>query len=181
MSRTRRNPPPLDEKRLEELALAYVARFATSRAKLEGYLLRKLRERGWDGSEPADVMALGERFNAAGYLDDAAYAQMKAGSLLRRGYGQRRVGEALQAAGIAPELREAVRPDAATARQSALALARRRRLGPFGAPPVDRPAKDKQIAVFLRAGHSLDNARRIVDAAETETVEAWAESAEGED
>ena len=41
--------PPLDEAGLNELALAYVARYATSRAKLLAYLARKLRERGWGG------------------------------------------------------------------------------------------------------------------------------------
>ena len=48
-SREIRAPKPLDAPRLEELALAYVARFATSAAKLETYLRRKLRERGWEG------------------------------------------------------------------------------------------------------------------------------------
>ena len=45
MTRTRPNPRPLDAPRLEELALSYVARFATSAAKLDDYLRRKLRER----------------------------------------------------------------------------------------------------------------------------------------
>ncbi|MDE8652704.1 RecX family transcriptional regulator [Novosphingobium album (ex Liu et al. 2023)] len=181
MSRTRRKSPPLDEKRLEDLALAYAARFATTRARLESYLRRKLRERGWDGAREPDVAALGARFGAAGYIDDAAYARMKADSLLRRGYGRRRVGEALQAAGIAGDLRAQVNPGAAAERQAALALARRRRLGPFGAAPLDRPARDRQVAAMLRAGHSLDNARQIVDAPDADAALAWAESAEGED
>ena len=98
--RTRPNPRPLDAARLEELALAYAARFATSAAKLEGYLLRKLRERGWDGDAEAPVGVLVARFVAAGYVDDAAYARAKSGSLLRRGYGMRRVAQAPGAAGI---------------------------------------------------------------------------------
>ena len=100
MQRTRPNPRPLDASRLEELALAYVARFATSAAKLEGYLARKLRERGWEGEAQPPVAALVARFVAAGYVDDAAYARAKSGSLLRRGYGARRVDQALHAAGI---------------------------------------------------------------------------------
>ena len=40
---------PLNEERLHELALFYVGRFATTRAKLIAYLSRKLRERGWEG------------------------------------------------------------------------------------------------------------------------------------
>ena len=54
----RRQPKPLDRARLDELALAYVARFATSAGKLERYLLRKIRERGWEGDSPADPAAI---------------------------------------------------------------------------------------------------------------------------
>ncbi|MEY4670243.1 MAG: hypothetical protein RLZZ415_122, partial [Pseudomonadota bacterium] len=79
--RERRPPRPLDRERLNELALAYLARFATSAAKLEAYLRRKLRERGWDGEGEPPVAALVERCVAAGYVDDAAYARSKAGSL----------------------------------------------------------------------------------------------------
>jgi len=170
----RRPPRPLDKERLNELALAYLARFATSAAKLEAYLRRKLNERGWDGDGEPPVAALVQRCVAAGYVDDAAYARSKAGSLRRRGYGARRVDQTLTAAGIATDLREAVRATPGEARQAALALARKRRLGPFGAAPVDRQAAEKQIAVLLRAGHRLDIARHVVKAADCEGLEAWA-------
>src|SRR5688500_2515206 len=106
--RERKPPRPLDPARLEELALSYVARFATSAGKLEAYLNRKLRERGWEGDGDPDASALIARFVAAGYVDDEAWARSKAGSLLRRGYGARRVSQALGAAGIAEDLRESV-------------------------------------------------------------------------
>ena len=67
--------------RLEELALAYVARFATSSAKLDGYLRRKLRERGWAGEGEPPVARLVERFVALGYIDDLAFARARSGSL----------------------------------------------------------------------------------------------------
>ncbi len=170
----RRQPPPLDAARLNELALGYLARFATSAAKLEAYLRRKLRERGWDGEGEPPVAALVERCIAAGYVDDALYARSKAGSLLRRGYGARRIDQSLSAAGIAPDLRDAVRGTMAEQRHAALALARKRRLGPFGPPAADRPAREKQVAVLLRAGHRLDIARQVVEAADPAWLEAWA-------
>lgn len=173
--RERRPPKPLDKERLNELALAYLARFATSAAKLEAYLRRKLRERGWAGEGEPPVAALVERCVAAGYVDDAAYARSKAGSLRRRGYGERRVDQSLGAAGIAADLREEVRGTVSETRQSALALARKRRLGPFGPGPLDRPQREKQIAVLLRAGHRLDIARQVVEAGSTAGLEAWAE------
>ncbi|MBS0482640.1 MAG: RecX family transcriptional regulator [Proteobacteria bacterium] len=178
---TRRNPRPITPARLEEMALAYVARFATSAARLDDYLRRKLRERGWDGEGEPPVAALVERYVAAGYVDDLAFARARAGSLLRRGYGARRIGQALGAAGIDQAVRDEVHAGADEQRRAALALARKRRLGPFGppgAPPADRSAREKQVAVLLRAGHPLDSARFLVDAPSVEAAELWAEANE---
>lgn len=165
---------PLTAARLEELALAYVARFATSAGKLEAYLNRKLRERGWEGEGRPDVPAVVSRYVAAGYIDDEAWARSKSGSLLRRGYGMRRISQELGAAGITGDLREAVRPDQAEQRRAALALARKRSFGPFGAEAPDRPRREKQIAAMLRAGHALDSARELVNAFSQEAAEEWA-------
>ena len=167
-------PRPLTAPRLNDLALAYAARFAVSAAKLDSYLRRKLRERGWEGEAQPGVEALVERFVAAGYVDDAAYARSKTGSLLRRGYGMRRVAQSLGAAGIGEEARAAAPTAEDERRRAALVMARKRRLGPFGAGPSDRAAREKQIAALLRAGHPLDSARQLVDAASVEAAEEWA-------
>lgn len=172
--RERRKPRPLDPAKLEELALAYVARFATSAAKLERYLVRKLRERGWDGEYEPDLAALVGRYVSLGYVDDAAYARAKGGSLLRRGYGPRRVRQALAEAGIDEETRDETRAGAAAERHAALALARKRGFGPFGKAPPDRALREKQLAAMLRAGHPLDSAREMVDAASEAAAEEWA-------
>lgn len=178
---SRRPPKPLDPPRLEELALAYVARFSTSAAKLQSYLARKLRERGWEGASEPQIAALAERFVAAGYIDDTAYARAKSGGLLRRGYGERRIGQALSAAGIAEEVRAEVRASETARRRAALTLARKRRFGPFGAGVGDRAARQKQIAALLRAGHPMDSARVLVDAADERAAEDWAAAAEEEE
>jgi len=164
----------LDAARLDELALAYVARFAVSAAGLEAYLKRKLRERGWAGEGAPDLGAVVARFVGAGYVDDAADARMQACSLRRRGYGERRIGQALGAAGIDADLREAVRAGEGEQRRAALAFARRRRFGPFGAP-VDRAGAEKQLAALLRAGHRLDVARALVHAADIAAAQDWAD------
>ena len=44
--------------KLRDLAIHYVGRYATSRKKLSDYLLRKLRERGWESENAADVEGL---------------------------------------------------------------------------------------------------------------------------
>jgi len=174
----RRPPRPLDPARLEELALAYVARFATSAAKLERYLARKLRERGWEAESPPDVAAIVSRHMELGYVDDAAFARAKTGGLLRRGYGPRRVRQALGEAGIDEAVREDVAPGPAARRQAALALARKRGFGPFGRTPRDEAEwpkrREKQIAAMLRAGHMLEDARELVNAHSEDAAERWA-------
>jgi len=169
----KRPPRPLDPALLEALALAYVARFATSRAKLETYLRRKLRERGWAGEREPQVDDLAARFAASGYIDDAAYARAKGGSLMRRGYGLRRVAQALDAAGIAAEDRAELDTGPGDQRRAALVMARKRRFGPFG-PAADPARREKQLAAMLRAGHSLDSARALIHAPDIAWAEEWA-------
>lgn len=178
-SQPRRVPRPLDAARLNELALAYAARFAVSAAKLADYLRRKLRTSGWEGEDEPPVEALVARFVAAGYVDDAGYARAKAGSMLRRGLGMRRVRQAFAAAGIGKEDRSQAQPGEGEARRAALTLAAKRRLGPFGPARPDRAAREKQIAVLLRGGHPLDSARFLVDAASVDAAEQWADADEG--
>ncbi|MEC9065965.1 MAG: RecX family transcriptional regulator [Pseudomonadota bacterium] len=175
--RTRRQPRPLDAARLEELALAYVARFATSTGKLEGYLARKLRERGWEGESPPDPAAIAARFADRGYIDDESYARSRAEGLLRRGYGAQRIDETLRGAGIGGALREAVGPGEGARRAAALRLARKRRFGPFAPEPPDRERCEKQIAAMVRAGHGFEQARAVIMAASVGEAEEWAAEA----
>lgn len=135
---------------------------------------RKLRERGWEGEDEPDVEGLVQRYVELGYVDDKAFARAKTGGLLRRGYGPRRVKQALGAAGIAEDIREAVAPSEAAERRAALAMALKRGFGPFGVQSPDRPQREKQIAAMLRAGHSFDSARELIDAPSAEAAEEWA-------
>src|SRR5690349_24321731 len=92
--------PPLDAQGLEQTALFYAGRYATTRAKLAAYLGRKLKERGWSGEGAPPVERLVDRFAQLGYVDDRAFASARSAALLRRGYGPRRVREALRGAGL---------------------------------------------------------------------------------
>lgn len=165
--RQKRAKPPFDETKLRDLALHYVGRYATSRGKLTSYLHRKLRERGWDGEGAPPVNAIVERFAELGYVDDAAFAAAKARDLAARGYGARRLGQTLFAAGIddddASEARQIAHDQAV---EAALAFARRRRFGPYAAEKnEDRKLHQKQLSAMLRAGHDLALSRQILDLA----------------
>jgi len=162
--RGRRAPVPLDSKRLEELALRYVGRYATSRAKLIAYLSRKLRERGWSDDREPQLEMLAARFSDLGYVDDAAYALAKSQSLSSRGYGKRRLDDKLRLAGIDDEDGAAAREHADTqAVDAVLRFARRRRIGPFATQEPDLKQRQKAIASMVRAGHSFGLARVIAD------------------
>lgn len=156
----RKPPPPLTQATLERMALRYVERFATTRAKLLEYLRRKLRERGVDG--PIDPEALADRMVELRYVDDRMFAEARAAAMARRGLGPRRVRDALRHAGVAGDdvvtLDEAIDGDAEA---TALAFARRRRIGPFAPEPVERDQRERQIAAMVRAGHAPTLARRI--------------------
>jgi regulatory protein len=150
---------------MHELALFYVGKFATTRAKLTAYLNRKLQERGWEEGDAPDVERLVERLAASGLIDDALYAQSKARSLTERGYGMARVRQSLRAAGIKESDGAGAQELAAEgAADAALRFARRRRLGPYAEKLLDRPDREKALAAMVRAGHGFELARAVVNA-----------------
>jgi regulatory protein len=155
--------PALNGAALDELALRYVGRFATTRAKLASYLRRKLHERGWEGEREPDPEEIAARMANLGYIDDAAYALSKSRALTGRGYGPSRVRQSLRAAGVgeedarpADELAKAERVNAA------LQFARRRRLGPYCSQTLDRGDQERALAAMIRAGHTFEVARAIL-------------------
>lgn len=156
------------------MAIRYVGRFATTRAKLRTYLNRKLRERGWSGEIAPDTDRIVQRFAELGYVDDEAFAVNKARALSSRGYGKRRLGQALVAAGVAEDDRVAADDLAdAEAIDAALRFAKRRRLGPYGTEPLTDPKlREKALAAMIRAGHSFDLARSIISLCPDERFDA---------
>lgn len=165
--KSRKPPRPLDEETLRALGLRYVERYATSEAKLAAYLARKLRERGWAGEQPADIETIVARFADLRYVDDRTFGESRARGLERRGYGARRIGQDLRAAGLAEELRGEI-TGAVDARGAAMAYARRKRFGPFAREAPDRAVRQKQFAAMLRAGHDARTAAEILDMRDVE-------------
>ncbi|MGQ9366572.1 regulatory protein RecX [Azospirillum sp. ST 5-10] len=178
----RREPRRVTPQYLENAALHYLERFASSAANLRRVLMRKVdlsvRAHGTDRAEAAGwVDALVARYVASGLLDDGAYAEMRAGSLHRRGASTRAIREKLAAKGVAAERVDAAleRLDADTEGSldlaAALALARRRRLGPFRPPDARAGHRDKDLAALGRAGFDYATARRVVDAEDPDDLD----------
>lgn len=100
----------------------------------------------------------------SGYVDDRAYAEMRSSALVRRGFGASRIRQSLYQAGIANDVvRPVIDANAHTAYETALAFARRKRLGPFAVAAADARAHQRAMAAFVRAGHDFGIARQILD------------------
>lgn len=169
----RRERPPLDEDKLNELALRYVGRFATTRAKLRLYLTRKLRERGWAGSAEPDPDTIAERLAERGYIDDAGFALSRSRTLTGRGYGKARLVQSLRAAGVDEADSTGARNHAdAAAGPAAIRFAQRRRIGPFATSTPDPKSRERWLAAMVRAGHSFTLSRFIVNHSPDAVIDA---------
>jgi regulatory protein len=167
------------EARLHEAALAHLARYAATQAGLVRVLDRRVER--WARAAAAEpeavraaktaVRAVVAKLAASGLVDDAAFAASRARSLTRGGRSRRAVAAHLLARGVSGEaLRAALPGDPETELAAALALARRRRIGPFRAGEADEDGRRKELGMLARAGFAQDVAARALamdaDAAE---------------
>ncbi|MBI2585443.1 MAG: RecX family transcriptional regulator [Rhodospirillales bacterium] len=186
--RKRRGPRKATPKHLENAALHYLGRFASSAANLKRVLMRKVqrsaRFHGTDIDEGrATVERLVARFARAGLIDDEAYAAARAASLHRRGAAPKLITARLREKGVAAATIERALETLGESSgdvelAAAVNLARRRRLGPYrpethakGRAKADRSnrkrtasEREKALAALARAGFSYDVARRVIDA-----------------
>lgn len=174
--------------RLKDLALHYVARYATTRHKLATYLRRKVREKGWEGTgESADetvaeagqeraeaaiseILALVDRLGA---VNDGLFAEGRTRALGRRGMGANRIRQALSGAGIDRGTADEALSEL-DALEAAVTYLRRRRWGPFGeGAPHDPDARRKAFAAMMRAGHAPDLSGKLLRLSSEEELEQF--------
>lgn len=189
-SDSRRTAGPLpDATALHDAALAYLARYAATAAGLRRVLERRVdrwaqraRSAAGDaeaiaaeaGAARATVRDVVARLVAAGAVNDVAYAEARARSLLRAGRSHRAATAHLAAKGVdAATARAALPVDHTSELAAALVLARKRRIGPFrlGEAP-DEAGRRRELGVLARAGFPQDVARRALamDPAHAETL-----------
>ena len=176
---------PITATYLRNAATFYLERYPATAEGLRRVLARRVaRARRNDAPvmEDADqaIETLVARFVAAGVVDDAAFAQTKARALHRRGTSTRLTRRRLQLAGVDAEtldramagLDEELHTDPAEReRRAAVALARRRRLGPFRLDGQRRERRDRDLAAMARAGFDLGLARKVIDAPTVELLD----------
>lgn len=188
-----RKPKKVSAEYLQRAAYHYLGRFASSRRNLERVLERKLRRRHADFSPASEeetgwIIAVANKCQALGLVNDREYAVQKARSMQRAGRSIRRIRGELNAKGVGEDdigaalaaLREALDESADgedADRAAAITFARRRKFGPFGhlrmgAERIDAETRARrELAAFARAGFAYELARKILAARKEEELE----------
>ena len=174
-ARKQRPKKPMSRERLQRAALRYLERYPASDRQLRRVLSRKLRraEAAGDAIDETWVDEVATRCAELGYLNDARLAEHKARSLRRRGKSARQIRATLTRAGLGSAEIDAALSEEQTDADwiAAIAYARKRRLGPWRRTQFSPEQKQRELAVFGRAGFSFEIARKViaaVDAAELE-------------
>ena len=154
--RRRRGPKKVSKSYLENAALHSLSRFATSAENLRRVLMRKVdrsaHHHGTDVQEGAEwVEDLIRRYQRSGLLDDAAYAEARAGDMLRRGTPTKGIRFKLMQKGVGAQGR-AIGQQRQDHRARPGERGEGERHAPAPAPPVDhqreqRHGPEQQVAV----------------------------------
>ena len=190
--RARKIPRKITAQRLDNMALHYLGRFASSSANLKRVLMRKVvRAAAAHDSDPAEdeklVDDLIARYLRSGLIDDQAYAAQKAASLQRRGASRFGIKGKLRQKGVAGELIdqtiESLEEQGGSSSElaAACALVRRRRLGPYREKAKRAALRDKDLAALSRAGFGFEVARLVLAAPDIAAVEKLAHGPAGEE
>lgn len=143
-------------RRLTNIALHYLQRRSTSIAHFRLVLRRRIA-RETEKDDQAGAMMWIEQvvgdMRERGLLDDRTYATAKAASDRAWSKAPAKTRARLRAKGIDAGLAASATRDDGTAEWSAaLAVARRRRLGPFRETARDRETERRDLAVLARSG-----------------------------
>jgi regulatory protein len=173
---------------LANVALHYLGRYAASEASLRRVLTNRIYRAGMDHPDfAADaekkrelhsaIEAIIETHKRTGIINDAVFAEMKVGSLRRQGKSRRMIQQKLGVKGVSGAIVAAALDQNADGAEpqdvelkAALALAKKRRLGPFRQTPADDDRRRKDFATLARAGFSSAIARQALKA---EPPEEW--------
>lgn len=165
-----------DPELLHQAALAHIARYPATRARLLQVLRRRIARwaRAAEGEPQAIDRAVSaaeaaarevvERLAASGLVDDAAFATARARRLARSGSSRLQIAAHLARHGVGERERAAALPDDPAAElTAALRFVRKRRIGPFRPGPLpDAVAGRRELAALARAGYPAAIARAVL-------------------
>jgi regulatory protein len=178
----KRSPRKITPRYLENAALYYLQRYATSAGNLRRVLTRKVDRSCLFHETPPDAFyplidSLILRYEQSGLLNDAAYAEGRAASLRRQGKSRSAITGKLRTKGLAAEVIETALESVDAERTdtdmpadlaAALKLARKRKIGRFNPAPESDPLlrrkeQLREMGIMARGGFSFDIARQALD------------------
>jgi regulatory protein len=177
----RRRLKGLSEERLYQSALYYLGRYAASSASVRRVLRRRVTK--YAQTDDVDVEtahgwieAIIQRLVRSGILDDAGYADGRARSLFNRGLSMRMIRVKLSEKGLDRSIVDIAIENLLVEHQdadlkAALALARRRRLGPYRQEEKREALLKRDLSAMARAGFSFEIARRVIEARSVDALE----------
>ncbi len=155
--------------RLKNIALYYLKRFDSSVANLRSVLRRRVEEYAYFNKEfdkheaYAWIESILEDFESYGYLNDERYGEIKVRNYLAAGKSARYIQGKMKQKGISEQVvDELLENSGYDAYESALALAKKKKIGPFRAPESRREMRNKDMAALIRAGFDYDVVCKIM-------------------
>ena len=168
-----KTPKKISKTYLENAALYYLQRYATSAENLKRVLMRKVkRSCSFHGTQIDDFIPLVDelvaRYMSVGLVDDKSFAQARVTSLRRQGHSGRAIMARLQAKGLTSAQIETALKNVDEGEEepelaAAIAYARRKKLGQWRKKPLKDPKdQQKELAALGRAGFSYEIARQAL-------------------
>lgn len=156
--------------RLKNIALYYLRRFESSTDNLRRVLQKRINDYGRQNPEFDREEALGwaeeilNDFQRFGYVDDKRFAEIRVRDYIKAGKSVRYIKGKLREKGIAEEIISGALEDYQYDEyETALILAKKKRIGPFRATEEDRfNYRTKDIGTLSRAGFSYDVVQRVM-------------------
>lgn len=171
----KKQPRRISRQYLENAALYYLQRYATSAENFKRVMTRKInRSCTFHDVSPEEFYPILEdmitRYVASGLLNDKGFAEAKTATLRRQGRSKQSIMGKLQAKGLAKnDIEQALEvtdaeKDGDAEFAAALTLARRKKLGPWRTKPMSDPPKDRQkeMAAMARAGFSFEISKKAL-------------------
>ncbi len=167
--------------KLENKAVHYLARYASTARRLETVLTRFGRRKLPDEDKKRMAALIArkvEECRERGYVDDEEFAKTRSARLRKQGVSLAGIRRKLAERGVEKDVIDRIldtMDDSDAAKMKAAAIhARRRRLGPYARREKLREGwQNRHLGSFARAGFSYDVARRILEFEDAESFEAW--------
>ena len=173
-------------KRLENKALHYLGRYASTERRLKD-VLGRFAKRKMPDEDPIRMAKLIDDMVTScrekGYVNDQTFADQKTASLRRQGSSRLQIKRKLYERGVADDvITQAISDydddhDHDVEIESALIYARKRRLGPYRKPPIGQTEmkegwRDRHYASLARAGYSAKTVGIIMALDDSDAAEA---------